>query len=539
MSLVETNLTPEIADNELGLVDFTIYRCDRSFDTSHKSSGGGTLIAIRNSIPCRQIIPSSINIECLFVLCKLSTSSSVLIGNVYIPPDKPSSIYATFCDAVDEVMNSIKDPVHVYIMGDFNQPGTIWKESDISTMTLSARYLYNTLTSYGLKQVNSISNYRGVCLDLVFSSDEDLVTRNADELLLDEERHHPALIFDFEVFMHSSPPTYVSFPDYRRCNAAAVFTNLASLTYPSKEQLSEIEDVFNDFSYFIGASIEAHTPVKKVTNTNFPPWFSGSLKKLVIRKKILHKQFKSSLSHADYVRFCAARRNCKTLTQQCHANYINTIEDTIPSNIKSFWSYINSLKHASSLPPTMFLDTAEASDAKAKCNLFAQHFSSVFEVRDVPAPAIDHTLNTQSISRITFSALDVQHKLEALDSNKGPGPDGIPPAILKYCAVVLAPHLTILFRKLITEGIFPSILKQSYVVPIFKAGSKSNVRNYRPIAIQSVLAKIFESLALDCLQFQLRKEIIPEQHGFLRGRSSTTNLLVFQNYIMSSFVESF
>lgn len=92
------------------------------------------------------------------------------------------------------------------------------------------------------------------------------------------------------------------------------------------------------------------------------------------------------------------------------------------------------------------------------------------------------------------------------------------------------------FTRLLSVGTYP-VLKQNYVVPIFKSGSKNDVRNYRSIAIQPTLAKIYEGLVLDSLYFYLGSSISPHQHGF-RGRSSATNLLVFQEYIMSAFWDS-
>ncbi|KAG8337393.1 hypothetical protein J6590_024396 [Homalodisca vitripennis] len=57
-----------------------------------------------------------------------------------------------------------------------------------------------------------------------------------------------------------------------------------------------------------------------------------------------------------------------------------------------------------------------------------------------------------------------------LDENKGPGPDGIPPAILKYCGGILDPNIKVYINALMSLGIFPQILKLGYVVPIFKSG---------------------------------------------------------------------
>lgn len=59
--------------------------------------------------------------------------------------------------------------------------------------------------------------------------------------------------------------------------------------------------------------------------------------------------------------------------------------------------------------------------------------------------------------------------------------------------------------------------------------------NYRPITIQPVLAKVFESLVLEGLAFSMEGIIAQEQHGFRKGRSTVTNLITFQEYIMSAF----
>lgn len=40
IGLVETNISAELSDNELGLSGYNIYRCDRSPLTSTKSGGG-------------------------------------------------------------------------------------------------------------------------------------------------------------------------------------------------------------------------------------------------------------------------------------------------------------------------------------------------------------------------------------------------------------------------------------------------------------------------------------------------------------------
>ena len=65
------------------------------------------------------------------------------------------------------------------------------------------------------------------------------------------------------------------------------------------------------------------------------------------------------------------------------------------------------------------------------------------------------------------------------------------------------------------------------VTPIFKKGSKSDGKNYRPISLTSVICKVLETLVRKQLINHLHtNDLLSEhQHGFIAGRSCTTQLL--------------
>ena len=96
--------------------------------------------------------------------------------------------------------------------------------------------------------------------------------------------------------------------------------------------------------------------------------------------------------------------------------------------------------------------------------------------------------------KIVISTKDVLSALSELDTNKAYGPDGIPPIVLKNCAPVLTPCLSKLFRLCLSSSTFPSCWKNALVQPVPKKGDPSQPSNYRPIALTSVLSKVFESL---------------------------------------------
>lgn len=78
-------------------------------------------------------------------------------------------------------------------------------------------------------------------------------------------------------------------------------------------------------------------------------------------------------------------------------------------------------------------------------------------------------------------------------------------------------------------------MENSLIKPIHKGGENIQVTNYRPISIISIISKLFESIVSKKRSPIFKNLIIDVQHGFTIGRSTTTNLLVFQPYVLEAF----
>ena len=99
-----------------------------------------------------------------------------------------------------------------------------------------------------------------------------------------------------------------------------------------------------------------------------------------------------------------------------------------------------------------------------------------------------------SLITFAFRSSEVKHLLLDLDPYGGTDPLGMFHLFLKRTADVLAPCLSVVFRRLLRLGSFPACWRQANVTPIPKGPSSFSVANYRPISITPVLSNVFERL---------------------------------------------
>ena len=122
---------------------------------------------------------------------------------------------------------------------------------------------------------------------------------------------------------------------------------------------------------------------------------------------------------------------------------------------------------------------------------------------------------------------DVLDLLQNIDVSKASGQDQISGRMLKATATSIVTPVTKLFNKSISTGCFPTMWKQSNIVPIPKSGDKGNPTNYRPISLLPVLSKLLEKhIANLVLQhLMVTQPIFASQWGFQSGKSTITALL--------------
>lgn len=252
-----------------------------------------------------------------------------------------------------------------------------------------------------------------------------------------------------------------------------------------------------------------------------------------------YKIYKNSCNQHIYY---LLRDRAKVLESKCYADYMNNVENSILRNSKYFWSYIKSKSKSNCMPNVLKYNNSTVSTGEEICNTFSSYFSSMFISDDCSntshlSPTKDvHAVNSHiaDISRIYVNTHLVAKHLASLDASKSAGPDHVSPVFLINCAKTIALPISLLFEKSLAECIFPAVWKSAYITPIHKKGSKTDITNYRPISKLCVIAKTFERIVHEQVSAILKNQFHSSQHGFRRGRSTVSNLMLLNEHITAA-----
>ena len=156
-------------------------------------------------------------------------------------------------------------------------------------------------------------------------------------------------------------------------------------------------------------------------------------------------------------------------------------------------------------------------------------FSGVFSEEDLDHMPVKQRETEKELETVCIDTKKIAQKIKKLRGDSAAGPDNINPGMLKELGQELAEPLSRIFYRSLNEGEVPEDWKTANVTPIYKKGAKSDPGNYRPVSLTSVPCRILESLIKDELMKHLtdNKLIKDSQHGFMQGKSCSTNLVEF------------
>ena len=262
--------------------------------------------------------------------------------------------------------------------------------------------------------------------------------------------------------------------------------------------------LWNQFKNAFKYVADVHAPIKtrRVRSTEMN--YRDYLKKRAV--KTSHQR--------DYEAYKKQRNRVNKLVKIGKVKYYHEVINKDQSNPKAMWKHMNQLVGKGS--KTTQIQRIKVNDSVFTknddiANVFNAYFAEIGENLSSQIPqtnfCIDEFIEPVS-AQFELNHLvidDVKKVIRKLDGSMSCGLDKIPANILKDCNEIIAPYLTYIYNCSISTAIFPDDWKMARVSPIFKAGTKEDSGNYRPISILSTVAKIFEKLICDQISIWLIK----------------------------------
>ncbi|KAL1374746.1 hypothetical protein pipiens_017903, partial [Culex pipiens pipiens] len=479
--LTETWLHGNILDSEFS-ANYKIFRLDRNTATSSAARGGGALVAVKSDLGAREVeLANCERLEQSTVRINFH-SFSLFVCGIYVRPRTTPDVYTLHAESVQQILEKATDQDVVVVVGDYNLPDLVWvfdedvggflpaNASSDAEVALTESFLAN-----GLVQINFLLNNSNRLLDLAFVNDaaafELLQPPNS---LLPIDAPHPPFVLKLEICAHtpaseSIDPVAEEF-DFKRCNFETLNSRLEAVDWSTMDTAGSLDDAVTEFYDQLLNVLRDTVPVRARRfrcPSRTPPWWNSQLRNLRNQLRKARKRFVNRSSWGNKVTLSYLETEFAEQQVTSYQNYIAGVQDNLQSNPKNFWSYVKERKQVGEIP------------------------TDVSSQDPTVPPEQLNELATYNINLplLTVSVAEVKKALGSVDAAKGPGPDRIPPSVVKNCCSSLARPVTSIFNRSLSEGAFPSEWKVASITPIHKSGSRAKVENYRSISILSCLAK--------------------------------------------------
>ena len=208
--------------------------------------------------------------------------------------------------------------------------------------------------------------------------------------------------------------------------------------------------------------------------------------------------------------------------------------------LQKWWFTLKSVVFglSSSLPPLVGGGGGLVCESVVKADLLSDHFNGKQSWESVDLPITCH--RSPRLTTFAFRSREVRRLLLDLDSYGSTDPLGMFP-LFKRTADVLAPRLSVEFRRLVRLGCFPASSRQAKanVTPIPSGPPSSPVANYRPVFITSALSRVFERLVSVRLgRFMVRSGVLQSTRFPDRKGMGTCDDLLCVSHALQSALEN-
>lgn len=524
------------------------------------SRAGGVGIYCKTSLnptPRADLSHCDANFESSFIDV-ISGKTKFSIGGFYRHPNTPiNDFMSTFSEIINRIQNK-----NTAIFGDFNIDLNKYN-NDVLVQGYVDALIAKGLLPYTYLPTR-VSRNSATIIDHVFSNCHSNFKIKSGLAVADLSDH----LGNFLLILnnnssHSLCKNRPFIRVYNKQNINNFMNYVSSFNWSQIYSFNDCDTAFNYFHKTIQNLHDTAFPLVKISRKKFKdkPWITAALKQSINTKYFLYKKYLTNRRELDEIAYKNYRNKLRHLLKVAERNYYSNILNSKLNNIKNIWQHINQIignRKSKTIPTVSKLNVNgnHLSDSQLIANAFNDYFASIGQnlAQGIPSNGDNFRqylcpANVNSFFFNDISGLEVSNVINSLKSSKSPGPDNICSFIIKLANNYICFPLSYLFNLCMLNGIFPSVLKTSKVIPLYKKGCKSEICNYRPITLSSVISKVFEKLIYSRMNNFINNYDLfyKSQYGFRVGHSTTfavidvTEMINKElqngNYVMGIFLD--
>ena len=566
IAITETWLKSYVTDSQIAIENYSSMRSDRN-----RIKCGGVLMYVHNSLPVSHVVTHDMG-KCEAVMGTLSSINTILV-TLYRPPGTPDDMFKELLAAVQQYLDNAMDRKHhdVYIMGDFNLPSIDWKTfTDDHSQgqvrgSVPVQRLLDFMGANFLTQVVDLPTREGKTLDLVLTNCPQYVHEVQSEKLPISDHNLVSVTTGFDWRTATSDriggvePDPYSFGalncyegNYEKMSSLLGEVNWGQLHDSCKEIGDDDGSMFMELIRLTCLQIALLTcPRKRLPDR--PTNRAKSRKKINRKKEVLRRKkrklkakiralealdptsprIKSLLEHVSLLNIEIR----DSINEEFNKRELKAVA-TVKKNPRFFFSYAKRhSKLKSNVGPLKNGDETLTTDPKVMADILQAQYRSAFT--DPSNPLIRNTTEQLpetncKLEDLQFTEDDIVKAIDEISTYSSTSHECIPACLIKACKEKLSLPLMMLWDTSFAKGKIPASLKEQFITPIFKKGSKSDPANYRPVSLTSHVIKIFERIIRNTMVSYLEENYLlsNKQHGFRKGRSCLTQLLSHYDTIL-------
>lgn len=532
--------------------DTTIYNMqgyDLIYNEGDYNQNDGVIIYLKSDISHSYEIISLGTIKALKLKIKYNSKSITLTAVYRSPSSCPHEYNINFKNYLEAQIN-FNDDYHI-IVGDIN--------IDISQKQIEfvSEYLDN-LREYGfISTINSYTRVQGnskSCIDHMFIKSKCTINENLLPIILQSDitDHYTEILqIVFQLTIYDKNINKTENRKYRTVMDFNKVKRILQNTAWEHIYSTDLEKETNNFVKLISEAVKESTTYIKIKHNKIKRkhWITNALVISINKKNEMYNKLLRDKNNVDLkLEYKNYKNMLRSLIKKTKNDYYKQKIDKAGNDSGRLWRTVTDItQNYKSKISNITIMNKEGTIIEEK-EVVASCFNKTFaEVGKTLASKIKRNVNYQENRRILQNsfflmptdASEVKLVIEQLKNKKSTGNDGIQAEVIKFVADTIIVPLVRIINKIFETGYFPSALKTSIVIPIFKNGDRQDILNYRPISLITNFAKIVEKILKSRVAKYIEKYnlLSKMQFGFQQGKSTQDAIINLTERIYSALDE--